>query len=486
MLRRIVLATATALAFASGCHEVHFEPRVVSGEIGVFDDLFSVAVVDPDRAIAVGYFGAIYTTEDGGETWTKRESGTERSFYGVSMGDAQRGWAVGQTGLIARTEDGGVSWTQQPNLKVDEGVHLAAVHAIDGDTAWVVGAWGTRLYTEDGGGSWEDRSLTIDPQHPQFVWLVPQEQEKVRSGGKVYEDAGLNDVYCLPAPSQRCWIVGEFGYIFYSDDGGQTWERGTAKVDIQMDPIAFAFDKLDPDPAIEAPLRDLVAQIADQQHLKLEIEPVVSRRELAAFVVGGKPDELFDIIEARMAGIRTIVEDAGLLSDRIRVVGSPPWDYEDFEEFDDQFLQRYLEGRTARASAVWVRVAQNPYLFTVRFGDKDFGITSSLGGLVMRSSDGGRTWEGVQASSVKQAFFSVAIDASRSLAVGEKGLVRESADAGVSWAAPGDGFPPIFTFMRDVDFAPGKRVGFIVGQEGLVLRSRDGGASWERVLGREI
>ena len=201
------------------------------------------------------------------------------------------------------------------------------------------------------------------------------------------------------------------------------------------------------------------------------------------------------------------------------MVGSPPWDYEDFQEYDEQFLDRYLEGRKAATSAVQVRVAQNPYLFTVRFRDDDFGIVSSLGGLgltprgfadltrvarafademckgrlvsalgglVLRSTDGGRTWEGLQASPVKQALFSLSLTPWRSLAVGEKGLVRESTDDGVSWAPPGDGFPDIFTFMRDLDFAPESGVGFIVGQEGLVLRSRDGGETWEKILGRDV
>ena len=65
-----------------------------------------------------------------------------------------------------------------------------------------------------------------------------------------------------------------------------------------------------------------------------------------------------------------------------------------------------------------------------------------------------------------------------------KGLVQYSEDGGVSWAQPSEQvFPPIFTFMRDLRFAPTtKNVGFIVGQEGMVLRSRDGGDSWTRVL----
>ncbi|UCE85459.1 MAG: hypothetical protein JSU66_14125, partial [Deltaproteobacteria bacterium] len=67
MPKRIARAALAVLWIAgAGCHEVHFEPRVTRGEIGVFDDLFSVAVIDPQRVIAVGYFGAIYTTEDGG------------------------------------------------------------------------------------------------------------------------------------------------------------------------------------------------------------------------------------------------------------------------------------------------------------------------------------------------------------------------------------------------------------------------------------
>lgn len=484
-LRRVMRALlAAAAAGGLGCHEVHFEPRSPGGEIGIYDDLFSVAVIDDQRVVAGGYFGAIYLSEDGGETWVKRETGTQRSFYDVSMGDPQRGWAVGQVGMIFRTEDGGLTWTRQPNAKEEQGVHLFSVHAVDGDTAWVVGEWGTRLYTENGGQTWEDRSLTIDEQHPQFVWLVQAEQEKVRAGGKVFEDASLNDVYCRPTPSRMCWIVGEFGYIFYSEDRGQTWHRGAVRGDIKIDPIEFPFDVLELAPEKRPPLEKLVERIMDQQHLKVEIEPFVSPRELDAFVEDGLPEELFDVMEARIAAVRGVVEEAGLLSDRIRVVSSPPWDYEDFLEYDDTFLDRYLEGRRAEASSVHVRVAQNPYLFRIRFQDDQTGLISSLGGLVLRSEDGGRTWEGIQASPVKQALFGVDFARDRAIAVGEKGLVRVSPDAGETWRAPGDGFPPIFTFMRDMSFAPGERVGYIVGQEGLVLRSDDYGQTWRRVLGR--
>jgi photosystem II stability/assembly factor-like uncharacterized protein len=77
----------------------------------------------------------------------------------------------------------------------------------------------------------------------------------------------------------------------------------------------------------------------------------------------------------------------------------------------------------------------------------------------------------------------VASTGERTIAVGEKGLIRVSADRGLSWAPPApEDFPTVFTFMRDLGFEHNKRMGFIVGQQGMVLRSNDGGRMWTQVL----
>jgi photosystem II stability/assembly factor-like uncharacterized protein len=479
----LVLA-AVFLISSLACHEFHVDfNRGTGGEIVLFDDLYSVSVVDDQHVVAVGYYGAAYSTSDGGDSWWQGSTDTLRSLYSVSMGDVQHGWAVGQRGLILRTEDGGKTWTRQPNLKEDEGTHLFAVSAIDADRAWAVGEWGTRIKTNDGGKTWIDESFSIDMDHPQFVWLNVEEQDRVRRGEKVYEDVTLNDVFCLGAPSKKCWLIGEFGYIFVSEDAGGAWERSQIEGSVVMNPIEVLYNTLEvPGPA-RAKLTRFAKSIIDELHLNVAIESYASEQEIREFGRSEDPMELFEILEARSQEVRAIIENAGIDSARVRLRGQPPWDFEDYLGDDPDFLKRYLDSRRAKTGGMRVRVIQNPILFSVRFRDAQHGLISGLGGVVLRSDDGGRNWA-YRKVDRKQALFSVASIASgHAVAIGEKGLVRVSSDGGDSWQEPRTGaFPEIFTFMRDVGFDSEGRVGFIVGQTGQILRSRDAGFQWGRVF----
>ena len=476
----LLVALLAALPTA-GCHDVKLESRFGPSDIGIYDDLYAVSLPDAQHAVAVGYWGAVYQSEDGGLTWAKRESGTLRSLYDVSMGDALHGWAVGQLGLILRTTDGGKTWSPQSNPKQEQGVHLFGVHAIDANTAWAVGEWGTRIFTDDGGQSWQDFSLTIDERNPRFVWLAPVDQDRVRRGEKVFEDVTLNDVTCRPPPSQHCWIAGEFGYVFHSETGGRSWDRGQIQGDVQDERIDVPFEATDISPGDADRLKEFARRVLPESHLNVEIEPKASDKEIASLTKGGKPEALFEVLDARKDAVRGVIEDSGILSDRIRNRGAPPWDYEDFQKDDPDFLKRYVEGRRAPTGGIDVRVSQNPFLFTVRFESDDEGMISGLGGLMLRTHDGGLTWS-YERIPRKQAVFAVALAGGRAVAVGEKGLVEVSTDGGHSWDAPRSGFPSIFVFMRDLRFAPDSKLGLIVGQQGLILRSQDAGATWSRVL----
>jgi len=129
-----------------------------------------------------------------------------------------------------------------------------------------------------------------------------------------------------------------------------------------------------------------------------------------------------------------------------------------------------------------VVVAENAYLFTVRFSGESDGLIAGLGGVVLRSQDGGRRWSHA-ANDPRRSFFSIARAADRFVAVGEKGLLRFSSDGGRTWTAPADGdMPAVFSYLRDLDFDAAGKVGYIVGRGGMVLRSDDAGQRWRTVL----
>ncbi|MGH0033274.1 MAG: WD40/YVTN/BNR-like repeat-containing protein [Myxococcota bacterium] len=478
---RLAALASISLFAATACHVLDFTPQYGPGEIDIYDDLFSISVVDANTSVAVGYHGTAYYTSDGGETWKKGKTPTNKLLYSVSMADAQYGWAVGQVGTILRTEDGGKTWVEQPNLKKDEASHLFGVQAIDADRAIAVGTWGSRIYTEDGGKTWQDNSLTVGVEHPQFVWLNQTDQETVRTGGKVYEDVSLQDVFCLD--DTHCWLIGEFGYVFFSEDAGRSWTRGEILGGVRMDPIELDFDQLDLDDEHIDALTEFARKIEDETHLNVLIDPIVSEQEIATYYEEENPEPLFEIISARLDETKGVLEEAGLMTDRLRMYNKPPWDYADFMEHDETFLQRYVDGRRGEKPLLKISVIQNPFLFTIRFSDENTGLISGLGGVVLRTFDGGRTWTYVETDR-RQALFAVDTTNGRAIAVGEKGLVRYSNDGGETWVPPTDSqFPTIFTFMRDLYFARDQpETGFIVGQEGMVLRTRDGGETWAQVL----
>ena len=472
----------------TGCHETGLEPRDGVPGIGILDDLFAVSVPTPEHVVAVGYWGAAYVSFDGGKQWQRGETKTRSLINDVSMADNERGFAVGQRGLLLRTDDGGLHWETLPNPKKGLAVHFFSVHALDANRVWIVGEWGTRLYSDDGGETFRDESLVIEPGHPQFVWLSVDDQERIRGGEDVFEDITLTDVWCL-AKTEHCWITGEFGTVYFSERGGippvdrpdePGWQLGEILADGKPEPVEMGDGVTELSGEQIAALEAYAATLTEQPHLVIAIQPRLSASEVASYRPGGDPYPLFELIDARSQSIQFALEGAGLLSDRIRQRGVPPWDFEDFIEDDPEILKRWLEGRQSESARVDLEIAQSPYLFSVRFSDPRNGTVAALGGVVMRSEDGGRTWRYTEVGRKAAVFATAPQSGQRALAFGEKGLARVTTDSGDTWVRPDAGFPKLFTYYRDTGFAG--ETGYLVGQAGFVLRTDDAGATWRQVL----
>ena len=74
-------------------------------------DLHSVMFPSSSVGYAVGNWGTIIKTTNGGTNWTVLSSGTGMGFLSVYFTDPDTGYVVGISGTILKTTDGGKNWT---------------------------------------------------------------------------------------------------------------------------------------------------------------------------------------------------------------------------------------------------------------------------------------------------------------------------------------------------------------------------------------
>ncbi len=463
---RLLPLSLVAAAISWGCHQDVYEKRFGPGDIDVYDDLYSASAVGDQHAWAAGYFGSIYRTQDGGKVWRKLDSKTDKSIYGISFADANNGWAVGRRGFIIHTTDGGDTWELQ-NTPRTPAQHLFGVHAIDANRAWIVGEWGGRYYTADGGKTWQDRCFLVDEKHPAFAYLTEFELERFHAGETMYDDIFLNDIYFVDA--NHGWMTGEYGHIYRTEDGGETWEKQPIIGELTIDDMEFA--KLDKDiPREKWPQLFAAAEkLQEKEYLRITVEGFMTADELRS-----KNGETF-LADERAESVRDFLEGEGISQERLRVLNVTPLDQETVD------MKAFAQSKLRESGHADIEVLETPFLFDVRFSDLENGVVAGLGGVILKSTNGGRSWHYVSSDS-GQAFFGVAIGANAVVAVGEKGLARHSTDGAETFAPYADGdFPKVFTFMRDLNFGLPER-GYIVGAAGRILRTTDGGLRWSQVL----
>lgn len=154
------------------------------------------------RIVAVGDHGIVLLSDDNGAHFRQAKSVPVSSMLtAVSFADGRHGWAVGQWGAILATDDGGDTWRIQ-RLATKEDRPLFAVHFFDAKQGVAVGLWSLVLATADGGQTWTPRELGLPP------------------GAK---KADLNLLGLFADAKGTLYATAERGFVLRSDDRGATW-----------------------------------------------------------------------------------------------------------------------------------------------------------------------------------------------------------------------------------------------------------------------
>ena len=214
--------------------------------------LFDVAFINSDTGIVVGIVGTILRTTDGGENWTSQTNGIIPAIFSVAFADENNATAVGHTGIIMRTTDGGVTWVQKP----DAPTTLRAVRFTDVNNGFAVGDNGLVMRTIDGGDNWFEQLNSIQV-NLQGVYFTDSNTGTVvggnnLTGARIYRttnagntwtlqytipNVALTDVYFTD--SQTGAVVGWDGIILSTSDAGTTWVSETSNTSTSLISVFF-------------------------------------------------------------------------------------------------------------------------------------------------------------------------------------------------------------------------------------------------------
>jgi photosystem II stability/assembly factor-like uncharacterized protein len=200
--KRILLPAFTAVLFmqqgaiqAAEYVDVLDSPAAMS-QLAIKSPLNEV-VAAGDRLVTVGIRGHILYSDDAGKTWQQAKVPVSSDLTSVYFPTPAEGWVVGHDGVVLHSTDSGASWTKQL-----DGVQAGKI-MLDYYTALAA----------------------TDPANEDYAILVGEAQRVVDDGA----DKPFLGVWF--ADNQNGYIVGAFGLIFRTSDGGATWVPLNDKVD---------------------------------------------------------------------------------------------------------------------------------------------------------------------------------------------------------------------------------------------------------------
>jgi photosystem II stability/assembly factor-like uncharacterized protein len=158
------------------------------------------------RLVAVGERGHIVYSEDHGETWIQADVPVSVTLTAVFFPSPLNGWAVGHEGVVLHTADGGKSWVKQLNgfqaNELDVTLYQKLVAEKEAEFSQAQ----------------EEMKKTLGMELEDLRFQLEDLQSEVEQGAwKPFLDVWFeNDL--------SGFVVGAFGYIFQTADGGKTWQ----------------------------------------------------------------------------------------------------------------------------------------------------------------------------------------------------------------------------------------------------------------------
>ncbi len=133
-----------------------------SSAIDTPENTLSIHCAPNGRLWVSASFGTLYWSEGDRQQWNEFSLYEDLQFTAVRFVDEQNGFALGEFGMVIATRDGGDNWETLNPIPND--FYPMGVDFLDADTGWAGGLDGVIWQTNDGGQSWQrQRTVTAAP-----------------------------------------------------------------------------------------------------------------------------------------------------------------------------------------------------------------------------------------------------------------------------------------------------------------------------------
>lgn len=403
------------------------------------------------QGYAVGDFGTILATPDGGKTWTGLSSGTFTDLTEIQAIGAGSIFAGG--GCVGRrSDDGGKTFTRVAFTPVESSCRqpLAGAWFVSKTTGYLVLADGTTLRTDNNGDTFAQKIAV--PGTPaagggavkvnDVRFLDASIGFVSTSDGKIYRTADGANSWTVVNDTQRQVrrflfldpkkgiAVGDQTLFLATDDGGLTWTSKALAVGAQQNLRTVSCSSVTS--CVMATGANQLVRTTDGGATGTLIAPSQDPVFGAAFASPTRVATLGGTGSTATSddGGATFAPVGGRLSGRYNAMIAGPSGVA-FAPGDNGSLAKTTDG-----GRTWTRgnVSTSEDVRDVSFPTATDGFALDVAGGLFRTADGGATWRALDTGSTAVPEAVLALDRRTVLVIGPKGI-RRSTDAGETWVA---------------------------------------------------
>ncbi len=415
---------------------------------------------------------------------------TMNPLTGCFFIDQKTGWAVGEYGVIIKTTDGGENWQPQGDFYQ---FNITDVQFIDHNTGWACGMYGEILKTTDGGINWARVSTNIPEYFIRIYFSNPSDGIAMYIGGFYKTSDGgstwrripgswiqLNDMHFIDP--MNGWAVGgnfSSAIALQTTDGGETWNMKAPSGQVRLWCTYFT----SPSIGFAASESGLIFRTTNagaswtslQTATNLTFNSISFSNPLNGFAVAGMA----------AGGYVSRTTDGG--NSWQPVTTGSIYSFYDIVHLNSQTSILFgFDGyifKTTDGGETWSnknRKGINVDVTSITFINRDTGWIASPYGKIFKTTDGGKNWvTNVSAglTNFKQIQF---LDDLTGYAIGLEwvlnrySMILKTIDGGATWDTV---FRQTQVPLYNIHFL-NERMGWAVGWYSQIFKTTDGGLTW--------